>query len=90
MTAVLGTDSSRTVRRTSTGEAGPVLHRSAELVVAPVELGAEEGAQEIVVPDVHLDAVEAGLDRDPGGAPVVLGDALDAGGVDGARRSPSG
>ena len=37
------------------------------------------------MPDVHLDAVEAGLDRDPGGAPVVLGDALDAGGVDGAQ-----
>ena len=51
-----------------TGEAGPVLHRAAELVVALVELGAEERAQQIVVPDVHLDAVEAGLDRDPGAA----------------------
>ena len=67
------------------GEAGPVLDRAAELVVAPVELGAQERAEEVVVPDVHLDAVEARLHGARGGAPVVLGDALDAGGVDGAQ-----
>ena len=66
------------------GEAGAVLHRSAELVVAPVELGAQERAQQVVVADVDLDAVEAGLRRPASAArAVVLGDALDAG-----RRRP--
>ena len=72
VTAVVGPTSSRTAAQDGAGEAGPVLHRAAELVVALVELGAEERAQEVVVPDVHLDAVEAGLDRDArrrGGSP---------------------
>ncbi len=72
------------------GEAGAVLDRTAELVVAAVELGAQERAQEVVVPDVHLDAVEAGLHRQRRGAPVVLGDALDAGDVDGTQARAHG
>ena len=72
------------------GEAGPVLDRAAELVVTPVQLGAEEGAQEVVVPDVDFDAVEARLGDERGGAAVVVGDALDAGGVDGAQARAHG
>ena len=44
------------------GEAGAVLHAAPEVVVAPVEFGAQEGTEEVVVADVDLDAVEAGLD----------------------------
>ena len=72
------------------GESGAVLHRTAELVVAPVELRAEEGAEEVVVADMHLDGVEARLDRERGGAAVVLGDALDAGDVHGAQARAHG
>ena len=72
------------------GEAGAVLHRAAELVVASVELRAQEGAEEVVVADVHLDGVEARLDGERGGAAVVLGDALDAGDVDRAQARAHG
>ena len=59
------------------GEASPVLHAPAVGVVTAVELGAQEGTEQIVVPDVHLDAVETGFDGDEGGPSVVLGDAVD-------------
>ena len=42
------------------------------------------------MPDVHLDAVEAGFHRQRRSAPVVLGDALDAGEVDGAQARAHG
>ncbi len=45
------------------GEAGAVLQRAAPPVGAPVELGAEEGAQEVVVAEVDLEAVEPGARR---------------------------
>ena len=72
------------------GEAGPVVDRATELVVAAVELGAQEGVEEVVVPDVDLDAVEARLDGAPGGGAVVLDDPLDAGGVEACSREPIG
>ena len=90
VTAVFGPGGVAHGAQDGAGEAGAVLHRAAELVVAPVELGAQERAQEVVVADVHLDAVEAGLHGERGGAPVVLGDALDAGDVDGAQARAHG
>jgi hypothetical protein len=44
---------------------GPVLQRSAELVVSPVDQRTEEGACEVVVTQVNLDGVEPSLDREP-------------------------
>ena len=85
VTAVSGPTSSRTVRRTARGTR-PVLDGPAELVIALVEFRAEEHAQQVVVSDVHLDAVEARLDREAGGAAVVVGDALDAGASTRAAR----
>jgi hypothetical protein len=48
------------------GERGAVLDASAELVAAPVEVGAEERAQQVVVAEVDLERVEPGFDRDAG------------------------
>ena len=46
------------------GEARPVLERSTPSIGPLVEPGAQERAQEIVVPEVDLDAVEPGLGGD--------------------------
>ena len=43
------------------GEAGPVLQRAAVAVVPLVEPRAEEGAEQVVVAEVDLDGVEAGV-----------------------------
>ena len=61
------------------GEAGPVLDAASPLVAAPVELRAQERAQQVVVAQVDLDAVEAGVDHGLRRAPVVGGDAGDLG-----------
>lgn len=59
------------------GHPGAVGERAAVLVLALVELRAEEGAGEVVVAEVDLDGVEAGLDGEPGGLGVAAGDAGD-------------
>ncbi len=79
VTATPAPTASRTRAQHRAGETGAVLDAAAELVVAPVELRAQERAQQVVVPEVDLDAVEAGLHGQPRGAPVVHGHPLDVG-----------
>ncbi len=53
------------------GEARPSLERPAPAVGAPVEPGTQERAQQVVVPEMDFDAVEARLDGGRRGRPVV-------------------
>ena len=46
-------------------------------LAAAVEQRAQERAGEIVVPEVNLDGIESGLDRQPGRVGVRLGDLAD-------------
>ena len=61
-------------------DARAVLRRAAVAVVAAVGLGAEEGAEDVAVGAVELDAVEAGLLGAHGGGDEVLGQLLDLAG----------
>ena len=60
-------------------EPGPVLERPTPPVVPAVEPGTQEGAQQVVVAQVDLEAVEAGFHGRGRRAPVVVGDAGDVG-----------
>ena len=72
------------------GEAGSVLDASAPLVASVIELRAQERAQEVVVAEVDLDAVEPGVDDLARGASVVGGDPGDVGFGDLAAHGPEG
>ena len=61
------------------GEAGPVLQAAGPVVLAAVELRAQERRQQVVVGEVDLDGVEAGLGHERRPAGVVHGDPLDLG-----------
>ncbi len=73
----LVTDRALDGRHHTAGHLGAVLQRSAELVGAPVDQRAQERAGEVVVAEMDLDGVEAGLDRQPGGVGVGLGHVAD-------------
>ena len=90
VTATSGPAASRTVRRTVRAKRARFSTDPPNWSSRRLSLGLKNALEEVVVPDVHLDAVEAGLDRQRGGPPVVLGDALDAGGVDGAQPRAHG
>ena len=70
-------------------ESGPVVEGSAPGVGALVEVGAEEGAEQVVVAEVDLDGVEADVGGEAGGPGVVVGDAGDVG-VGGGADDPHG
>src|SRR5258708_2361979 len=59
------------------GDLGAVRERAAVGVVALVELGAEEGAREVVVAEMDLHGVESGLGRGAGGVGVGCDDPRD-------------
>ncbi len=90
VTAARSPTASRTALTTCTREAGPVDQRAAPAVGAAVELGTQEGAEEIVVAEMDLDAVEPGLDGQGGAEPVVLGDPGDVLLGDGPGQSATG
>ena len=66
------------------GEPGPVVEGAAPGVGALVEVGAQEGAEQVVVAEVDLDGVEAAVGGQAGRPGVVVGDAGDVGVRDGA------
>ena len=70
-------------------EPGPVDQRAAVLVLAVVDLRAEERTGQVAVPQVHLDGVEPGLDRPGRGRGVRGRDALEVG-LPGLARDAEG
>jgi len=72
------------------GRSGRGSRRTANWSSRAVELWAQERAQEVVVPDVDLNAVETGFHRQRSRARGSPRDALNAGQVDGAQREPMG
>ena len=71
------------------GEPGPVVEGAAPGVGALVEIGAQEGAEQVVVAEVDLDGVEAAVGGQAGGPGVVVGDAGDVD-VGGGADDPHG
>ena len=90
VTATSGPTASRTVRSTVRAKRARFSTEPPNWSSRRLSLGLKNALEEVVVPDVHLDGIEAGLHRQRGGPPVVLGDALDPGHVDGVQARAHG